>query len=141
MGTPRFAHQDVGALRTVYEAATRIAANAQVVVGASADQSALEAGLGWPGSGVRLHRGHDGADLALIDLLEHESIPARFGQVFLGSGDGIFATVASVLSGQGVEVTVVSRRTALSRSLLMAASRVIYLDDSDLAAAQRLAAA
>src|ERR1700689_1510847 len=50
----------------------------------------LNAGLGWPHARYRVRSGKDGADLALIDVLEHENVATRFSHVVIGSGDGRF---------------------------------------------------
>jgi hypothetical protein len=87
---------------------------------------------GWDQSARRLVRsGNNGADEALLDVLREENIDARFTQVVIGSGDGIFADAAAWLSGQGLEVTVVSRPDSLSRRLELAASRVIAFERTD----------
>src|SRR4051812_22709503 len=52
--------------------------------------------------------GPNGADLALLSVLDNERIDDRFGHVTICSGDGIFATSAARLGGSGVDVTVIS---------------------------------
>lgn len=84
---------------------------------------------GEPGSGP------DGADLALLDVLLHEDVAARFTHIVIGSGDGVFGQVAASLSARGVWVTVVSRRDSLSPWLAQAARDVVYLDTPRTAAA------
>jgi hypothetical protein len=88
----------------------------------------LNAGLGWPHARYRVRSGKDGADLALIDVLEHENVAARFGHVVIGSGDGLFGRTAAKLADRGVRITVVSRRASLSPGLARIAANVIYLD-------------
>lgn len=92
----------------------------------------LNAGLGWPHARYRVRSGKNGADLELLDVLEHENIAARFSHVVIGSGDGMFARAAAGLASRGVRVTVVSRRTSLARDLARAARDVIYLNSSPL---------
>lgn len=128
MGGTHFTAAEVSRLRTRYTTLISVAPMAQVVVGASAGQSALAAGVGWTGAGLRMRFGRDGADLALLALLEREKVADRFEEVFIASGDGIFAPVAAQLAAQGAMVTVVSRREALARVLRLAAHRVIHLD-------------
>ncbi len=105
----------------------------QVVVGVSR-AGLLPAYVGWganplpryvPGHGV------DGADLALLDVLERENGAARFEEVVLASGDGIFADVVARLGAQGVCVTVVGHRGRVSKRLIMAAAHVVLLGNSD----------
>jgi diacylglycerol kinase family enzyme len=94
----------------------------------------VNAARGWPHARYRVRSGKDGADLELIDVLEHENIAARFTHVVIGSGDGIFGQPAASLASRGVRITVVSRRGSLADGLARVARDVIYLD-SPLAAA------
>jgi hypothetical protein len=71
--------------------------------------------------------GRDGADLALLDVLQHESVHQRFGRVTICSGDGIFAETAAWLAGVEVHVTVVSKKGHLAARLELAARTVIFL--------------
>lgn len=85
--------------------------------------------FGFPNGHHVWRSGPNGADLALLDILTVESVADRFDRVVIASGDGIFAPVAARLAEQGVHCTVVSRRSALSTRLALAAARVIILDD------------
>jgi NYN domain len=102
-------------------------ADDQVVLAAS-HLGLLNAGLGWPHARYRVRSGKHGADLALIDVLEHENVAARFSHVVIGSGDGLFGAAAARLADRGVYVTVVSRRGSLAQALARVARDVIYLD-------------
>jgi hypothetical protein len=95
---------------------------------ASSHLTLVNAGLGWPHAHYRVQSGPDGADLALLDVLRNENIPARFTHVTIGSGDHLFAEEAARLGALGVWVTVVTRPDSLSRRLELAAREVIYLD-------------
>jgi hypothetical protein len=95
---------------------------------ASSHLTLVNAGLGWPHAHYRVRSGPDGADLALLDVLRNENIPARFTHVAIGSGDHVFAEEAARLAAVGVWVTVVTRPDSLSRRLELAAREVIYLD-------------
>jgi NYN domain len=86
----------------------------------------LEVGLGWPGARLIARSGPDGADLALLAVLDNEDVQLRFDCVVLASGDGIFADPAARLAANGVDVTVVSRRRPLSRRLRLAARHICY---------------
>ncbi len=85
-----------------------------------------------PGLGGRPHAvvrsGPDGADLALVEIVEMEDVAVRFDRIVIASGDGIFAHPAAQLQASGVAVTVVSRPDALSRQLKLAARDIRYLD-------------
>jgi hypothetical protein len=90
------------------------------------------AGAYWPSARYLARSGPDGADLALLDVISCERVAERFTHVLIASGDHIFAGEAAVLIARGCHVTVVSRYTALSRQLALAAGRqVIYLDAPD----------
>jgi hypothetical protein len=95
---------------------------------ASSHLTLLNAMLGWPHAHYRVRSGPDGADLALLDVLQHENVANRFTHVTIGSGDHLFAEEAAHLAAQGVWVTVVSRRRSLSARLALAAHEVIFLD-------------
>jgi hypothetical protein len=105
------------------------------VVLASSHLGLLSAGLGWPHARYRVRSGKDGADLELIDVLEHENVAARFTHVVIGSGDGLFGHAAASLAARGVRITVVSRWGSLAYDLARVAGDVIYLDGPMAAAA------
>jgi hypothetical protein len=106
----------------------------QVVMAAS-HLGLLDAARAWPHARYRVRSGKDGADLELIDVLEHENVAARFSHVVIGSGDGIFGRSAASLAARGVRITVVSRHGSLAPGLARIAGDVIYLDLPLLAAA------
>lgn len=117
-----------------YLACLAFGADDQVVLAAS-HLGLLNAGLGWPHARYRVRSGKDGADLELIDVLEHENVAARFGHVVIGSGDGLFGRAAAGLADRGVRITVVSRRGSLAHDLAKVAAHIIYLDGPLTAAA------
>ena len=117
-----------------YTARLGFGADDQVVM-ASSHHGFLNAALGWPHARYRVRSGRDGADLELLDVLEHENVASRFSHVIIGSGDGGFSDVAENLATDGVWVTVVSRPGSLSPGLARAARDVVYLDIPQLDAA------
>ncbi len=124
----------VSEVQLKYLARLRFGADDQVVLAAS-HRALLNAGLGWPNARYRVRSGKDGADLELIDVLEHENVATRFSHVVIGSGDGRFGGAAASLADHGVRITVVSRRGSLSPGLARVARDVIYLDSPLTAAA------
>jgi len=80
----------------------------------------------------RIRSGPDGADLELLDVIDHENVAERFTHVVIGSGDGIFADAATSLAAASRWVTVVSRCESLSARLRLAACDVIYLNTIEL---------
>jgi NYN domain len=117
----------VSAVQGRYLASLAFGADDQVVLAAS-HLGLLNAGLGWPHARYRVRSGKDGADLELIDVLEHENVAARFTHVVIGSGDGLFGQAAASLAARGVRITVVSRWGSLAYDLAKVAGDVIYLD-------------
>jgi NYN domain len=118
----------------LYVARLAFGADDQVVMAAS-HLAFLNAALGWPSARYRVRSGPNGADLELLDVLQHEDVAGRFTHVVIGSGDGMFSQAAANLAARDVWVTVVSRRDSLSRALARAATDVIHLDAERAAAA------
>lgn len=71
--------------------------------------------------------GVNGADHALLDVLNTEGIAQHFDEVVLVSGDGIFAEAVARLGAQGVRVTVVAHLGPLATRLQLAAAKVVLL--------------
>jgi hypothetical protein len=71
--------------------------------------------------------GRDGADTALLEVLEHERVADRYDRLTICSGDGIFTDTVAWLACRGVDVTVVSRAGHLSARLQLAARWVSLL--------------
>jgi hypothetical protein len=90
---------------------------------------AFAAAHGWPGARVLVGHGPDGADRALLEAASPEDIAARFDNVIVASGDGVFTQLVALLRLRGLEVTVVARRESLSRRLGRVASRVLVFSD------------
>lgn len=126
-GMPIPSRGQVSKVQAVYVDRLGFGADDQVVMAAS-HRGLLNAALAWPHARYQVRSGPNGADLALIDVLLHEDIPARFTHVVIGSGDGMFARAAMVLASGGVRVTVASRSDSLSHMLRRAATEVVYLD-------------
>lgn len=109
-------------------AAAVVPRNGDQVVIACGRFSVEVVGFEWRGPRRLVFRaGTNGADLELLDILETERVGARFTEIVLVSGDGIFAEVVSRL-GLHADVTVASRAESCSRRLRMAAKRVLDID-------------
>jgi hypothetical protein len=102
----------------------------QVVVAAS-HHLAVRAAWRLPWVRWRWRSGPDGADLALVEVLNHERVSERFAAVVVISGDGIFAEPLAALAAAGTRTTVISSRRALSRRLRLAAQVVIETDGTE----------
>lgn len=129
---PRLTRGEVSTLRESYCRAVGLGLAAQVVVATSASSTAVDAATGWgPSCRLVFQNGHDGADLALLDVLLTENVAGRFSSVVIGSGDHCFALAARYLRNHGVHVTVVAAaRRSLSNALRKEADRVILLDQT-----------
>lgn len=125
VGTARPSRHQASACRTRYAELSPLGLEDQLVLACN-HGAALDVGCEWPGARLLLGSGPDGADLALLGVLNDERIERRFTRLVIASGDSIFAEAVCKLSGLGLEVTVVSRPEALSKRLRLAASRVIH---------------
>lgn len=115
--------------RGVVDAAIPAAPGEHVIVGVSSVDGLFHAKNSWPQARVVLGLGRDGADHALLEVLDHENVGARFSNVVIASGDGIFAEAAAELARQGVTVTAFGWRRGMASRLRLAASDVAFLDD------------
>ncbi len=115
-------------LHGLYHRQVGLGAMDQVVV-ASSHLMIKNVGDCWPGARYLVRSGPDGADLELLAVIERERVAERFANVMIASGDGIFTAAVVRLAAAGCPVTVISRRAALSKRLVLAAaSNVIYLE-------------
>jgi hypothetical protein len=96
-----------------------------VVVGTS-HIGLLETGCNWPHARYVIRSGPDGADLALLEVLE-ENVAARYGEVVIVSGDGIFTQKVADLASRGLRVTVIAHPDGLAARLRLAAHHTTYL--------------
>ena len=69
-------------------------------------------------------QGPDGADLRLLEEGAQEKLLARFDQLIIGSGDGIFAEVAAAGKKLGLKSMTISRASDLSRKLAAASDEI-----------------
>jgi hypothetical protein len=96
---------------------------AQVVIACS-HHAALVVAFAFRSARQLWRSGPNGADLALLEVLETERVDERFQYVTVCSGDGIFSDVVAWLGSRQVEVTVVALRGHLSTRLRLAARHV-----------------
>lgn len=132
VGSGRPTVQEVKAAHAALTSVVPIGADDHVVIGAG-PASAIPAHLGRPGARIVVRPGPDGADRALLDVIESEDPASRFGRITIASGDGIFADPVAALISRGVDVTVVARRGSVSRRLRMAAREILYLPTTPIA--------
>ena len=117
-----------------YRSTVAVGPNDHVVI-ASGRGLALTAGRAWPGPQLLVGSGVDGADLRLLEVARPVAwTAARFARVVIGSGDGIFAGLATDLRQAGLVVCAVSRPESLAICLRRAASVVRCLPPRQVAA-------
>lgn len=124
--TPSPMRHDVQAVIHALRQAIPGFAAAHVVVACS-HRAALQVGLAAGGCRRLWRSGPNGADLALLEVLDNELVDERFEHVTVCSGDGIFADAVARLAGSGIDVGVVAIQGHLSARLRIAARRVAYL--------------
>jgi hypothetical protein len=127
VGCPRPTTAEASACREAYNEHATVGPDDLVVVACN-HGAAFAVGLGWSGARLLLRSGPDGADLALLDVIAHESVEDRFAAIVVASGDGCFANAVARLGGLGLDVTVVSTGRALSRRLALAAKHVVLFE-------------
>lgn len=71
----------------------------------------------WSGTRKLIRSGVNGADSALLEVLEFEPLCKRVDRVQIWSGDGCFADVASKLRCSGIQVEVYAIEGSVSRRL------------------------
>jgi len=86
----------------------------------------------WPRILMRVAKGPDGADLALIKELQDPSwVASHYGRVMVGSGDGIFAPAIEAMRAHGITVGVLARERQVSRALRRSANFVTLFSRAD----------
>lgn len=130
LGTPTFTADDALLARDMIENSVGSIRNELVMV-VSSHRGMFQVFAAWHGARLKFQSGPDGADLALLEELQHADIAERFTDVILVSGDGIFTDRVVSLTAQGVKVTVVAPVDGCSRRLELAANKVMKFDRSD----------
>jgi len=93
---------------------------------------AVEAKASWPATRLVVRGGPNGGDIALLETVKDVGfIAARYDQIVIGSGDGVFEAVARLYKTYGLPVGVVSRQRSLSHILGAVASFVRLLPEVD----------
>lgn len=100
-----------------YRRTVEIGPDDHVVLG-TGTELAFAAKAAWPGTLLRIGKGVDGADRALLSTLYPEFIASHYHRLVVGSGDHAFAPLVADLRARRVAVLVVVRdRSALSADL------------------------
>lgn len=111
-----------------YEEVVEVAAVDHMIVACS-PQLVIPAKACRSGARVLIGRGVDGADKALLGAARVADVSRRYDEVVIASGDHIFRKLAIMLRLSGVQVTVVSRASALAAGLAEVAVRVVYMPE------------
>lgn len=101
-----------------------------VVIGTSHTNNYLSVGFAWQGIRQVIAKGHDGADLALLNALEGYQLD-NFSEVTIMTGDSIFTDRVSEIASNGTIVTVISLARCLSNKLAAAASRIQFVHNDE----------
>ena len=125
-GKPKLSEADIVMARSEICDGYKVSDLDLVVIGTSASQNCLNAGLGWENARLVMKKGCDGADHALIEALSEYPL-YRFDEVLLISGDGMFLECVKAMITDGIKVTVVSQRKRMSQKLKMATPSVQYI--------------
>jgi hypothetical protein len=133
LGTPWFTSHAVADLRRVYDTVSAASNPAHYLVGTSAAQNLLQAGLGWGQGQLVFSKGKDGAERAMLAEVTLATA-SRYDRVVIGSGDGIFADLAASLQSVGIAVRVVCRQRSLSKALRLAVQDARFLPERDFGA-------
>jgi hypothetical protein len=123
-GTGRLDSELVRTVRGLVAPESQLSGQHHWVVAASSSTSAL-ALAEWPQARRVVRYGADGADLALLEVLDDEA--TRYSRVVVYSGDGIFSEPLACLAAAGLETTVVARPERLSARLRLSAHHVVLL--------------
>lgn len=99
------------------------------VVVATSHRMAHTAWFALPAQGIQrvVRSGPDGADLALLDAIDLDRDARRFSRLIIGSGDGIFASLATAAASQGVLVEQIVGRGGNAAALASACANTIQL--------------
>jgi hypothetical protein len=98
------------------------------LVVASCHRAASATWLGCPEARRLVRSGRDGADRALLEVIERENVALRYDRIVIGSGDGIFAEPAAMLQALGAKVIVVAPVSGLASKLQLALRDVPFID-------------
>ncbi len=76
---------------------------------------------------MKLHEGHDGADILLAESIVEDHLESRFDKVVVASGDGGLAPFVTHLKSLLKNVVVVSQPTAIAFAMRVSGAQVLYV--------------
>lgn len=139
IGNGIITEEDVVRERALLEEHYSIGDKDLVVIGVSHSNNVFPAHA-WTSARIVLKRGHDGADIALKNVLTQEQIEDRFEEVVIVSGDGTFSEEVELLRRSGVGVIVHAGVKSIASKLLRLASYVNLTHENRVVAQLKIAA-
>jgi hypothetical protein len=107
----------VGTALDAYRATVAVGPEDHVVLG-SGTELAFASKAAWPGALLRIGEGMDGADRALLSVLDPAFIASHYHRLVVASGDHAFAPMVAAVRAHRTAVMVVVRdRRSLSGEL------------------------
>lgn len=132
MGGPELGDTILREALVGYRTSAPVSDGDHVIIGAN-PQLGPAAKATWPGARLVVRGGPDGADIALLEAVRDvDFIAARYDQIVVGSGDGVFEVVVREFRSRGLAVGVVSLRRGLSYALGTSASFVRLMPEIDI---------
>ncbi len=98
------------------------------IIGTNPSLLALHANQAWPSCQLVTRPGPHGAELAIVDRVDHHVLAHRFASLAIGSGDGFFADLAREACHSRLFVQVLTRRGSLASVLARHAHRITFTD-------------
>lgn len=139
IGNGVITEEDVIRERAFFEEFYSITDKDFVVVGVSHGNNVFPA-RSWTSARIVLKHGHDGADIVLKNVLNHERIEERFEEVVIVSGDGAFSEEAKRMKKAGLRVTIHAETKRIAARLLHYATYANLTHDHRIAAQLKIAA-
>ncbi len=99
----------------------------QFLVTVSSRANLQAVAFGWQGATLKVHEGHDGADILLAEAILDDHLESRFDKVVVASGDGGLAPFVTHLKSLLKNVVVVSQPTAIAFSMRVSGAQVKYI--------------
>lgn len=124
-GKSIISQEDVAKVKTKIKSQPTAGPDDLFIIASSHESNFFSTKRSWAGGEHVFRKGHNGADIALIDAAKrHLPNINSFREVSLFSGDGIFTNLIKECGELGVTTTVVALENQINRSLASAASFV-----------------
>ena len=124
---PNPTFEQVKEARRSYLALMNPGENDQFLVTVSSKSNLEAVAFGWQGATLKVHEGHDGADILLAEAIVDDHLESRFDKVVIASGDGGLAPFVTHLKSLLKNVVVVSQPTAIAFAMRVSGAQVFYI--------------